>query len=342
MYDASVFVLLFFVAASIVLYVVLGGADYGAGIIELLPIRNSEIRRKQREIVNRAMGPVWEANHMWLVIIVVILFMGFPVIFQNVMVSLHIPIVAVLIGIVARGSVFTFRHYEVELTPTRAKAYTISFGLSSLWTSFWLGVTAGSLFRGLISTQSADFYTLYVAPWFGLFPLSLGFFTTSIFSFLAAIFLVGESQDIEMKKYFVARAWKTNLFVIGTGAVVFLSASIEGYELMNNFFKNPLAVLAFILANISFFVLWFKLQKRRSFYTRLIAAAQVSFILIGWFAMHWPNALKLDGIYLSFFNSTAPEPVLNQLIIALLLGSCFIFPSLFFLIRTFKMEKKES
>lgn len=342
MYEISVLILLFFIAASIVLYVVLGGADYGAGIIELLPIGNSEIRKKQREIVNRAMGPVWEANHMWLVIIVVIFFMGFPVVFQNIMVSLHIPIVAVLIGIVARGSVFTFRHYEVELTPAREKNYTITFGLSSLWTSFWLGISAASLFRGLISNQSLDFYSLYVAPWWGLFPISLGFFITSIFSFLASIFLVGETDEVEMKKYFVNRAWKTNLFVIGTGALVFLAASFEGYELVNRFFKNPMAIIAFLFANLSFFLLWFKLKKRKAFYTRLIAAAQVSFILVGWFAIHWPNALKIDGIYVSFFNSAAPQPVLNQLIIALLVGSCFIFPSLYFLIKTFKMKVKES
>ena len=103
-------VLVFFIGASLLLYVVLGGSDFGAGIIELLPA--GRLRDAQKRVINRAMGPVWEANHMWLILIVVILFMGFPTIFTTLMVALHVPMLALLVGIVVRGTAFTFRHYD--------------------------------------------------------------------------------------------------------------------------------------------------------------------------------------------------------------------------------------
>ena len=125
MLELMIYVLLFFVGASIVLYVVLGGADYGAGILELLPSKGN--RAAQKKLINSAMGPVWEANHMWLVIVVVILFMGFPKAFQNIMVSLHLPMVALLLGIVIRGSTFTFRHYDAKQTGKSQKFYSAAF-----------------------------------------------------------------------------------------------------------------------------------------------------------------------------------------------------------------------
>ncbi len=114
--------LICFIGASLLLYVLLGGSDYGAGILELLPA--GRLRQAQTKVINDAVGPVWEANHMWLILIVVILFMGFPAIFTTLMIALHGPMLALLVGIVVRGTTFTFRHYDPIQTGQSQRVYT--------------------------------------------------------------------------------------------------------------------------------------------------------------------------------------------------------------------------
>lgn len=141
-------VLVFFIGASLWLYVLLGGSDYGAGILELLPAGGR--REAQKHVINEAMGPVWEANHIWLILVIVVLFVGFPTIFTTLMVALHIPMLALLVGIVVRGTAFTFRHYDAIQAPGSQRVYTLLFGVSSLWAALWLGIIVASLNRGLI------------------------------------------------------------------------------------------------------------------------------------------------------------------------------------------------
>src|SRR5690349_5097386 len=193
-------ILVFFIGASLLLYVLLGGSDFGAGILELLPA--GRLREKQKEVINHAMGPVWEANHMWMILIVVILFMGFPTIFTTLMIALHIPMLALLAGIVLRGAAFTFRHYDAIQDERSQRIYTWMFGLSSLWTSFWLGIIAASLNRGIIDPDARDIWGAYFAPWWGFYPLSVGAFVACIYAFLASIYLIGETDNQELKRRF--------------------------------------------------------------------------------------------------------------------------------------------
>src|SRR5580698_1434481 len=92
-------------------YVLLGGADYGGGVWDLLA--SGPRRQAQRELIAHAIGPIWEANHVWLILVVVLLFTCFPPAFAVLMTFLHVPLAIMLIGIVLRGSAFTFRAYDV-------------------------------------------------------------------------------------------------------------------------------------------------------------------------------------------------------------------------------------
>src|ERR1044072_4596679 len=92
--------------AAILLYLLLGGADFGARIIELFT--SGKNRGKTRRTMYQAIGPIWEANHMWLIIVIVILFVGFPVIYTTMSIHLHIPLAIMLLGIIARGTAFAF------------------------------------------------------------------------------------------------------------------------------------------------------------------------------------------------------------------------------------------
>ena len=333
-------ILLFFIGSSLLLYVLFGGADYGAGILELLPIKK-ELREKQTQVINQAMGPVWEANHIWLILVVVILFIGFPLIFTTVMTSLHIPVVALLVGIVLRGCAFTFRHYDPVYEETYQKAYTYIFGLSSLWTSIWLGVIVASLNTGEINLLTNNFFEAYINPWIGFYNISLGLFVTAIFCFLASIYLIGETDHLELKKVFIARSYFFNILVVILGGVVFCSSYFEGGKLLQQFFTHPFGLIPMFLASCCFVILWYVIENKNILFSRIVAAAQMALILIGWLTLYAPNAVFTTQGTINFYEAAAPDPSLKQLVIALLVGSTFIFPSLFYLLKVFKLEEKK-
>jgi len=331
--------LILFIAASLLLYILLGGSDFGAGIVELFPARG--LRQARKDVINRAMGPVWEANHIWLILIVVILFVGFPKIFATLMISLHVPFLALLVGIVVRGTVFTFRHYDAIQEPVSQRAYTWLFGLSSLWSALWLGIIVASLTRGLIDPGATDVWRAYFAPWWGVYPLTVGVFVACIFAFLASVFLTGETSDEALQRRFRRDAAVFNVSLIAAGGGVFAASFTERPGLFRLFLGHPLAMASLILATLLFVMLWRFVSRRQVMLTRIVASGQVVLILAGWWVLHAPNpVITVDGP-LSFHEQAAPPATLRQLVIALLVGSIFIFPSLAFLLRVFKLGQPE-
>lgn len=204
-------------AICLLLYVLLGGADFGGGILELLT------REKSSGIISRAIAPVWEANHMWLILVVVILFVGFPGVYTTVLTALHIPVLLVLLGIIFRGSVFTFRHYDIEEETPNA-IYSSIFRYSSLFTTFFLVVTTGGIILGDISLDlSKGFYAIYLHPWLNLFSLSLGIFLVILFAFLANIYTIGEIKD-EKNIVRFTRVAKQLIVALVVGVVIIFPA----------------------------------------------------------------------------------------------------------------------
>src|SRR5580692_6521972 len=141
------YVVIAYLWASILLYLLLGGADFGAGILELFT--SDENRSNTRKTMYKAIGPIWEANHMWLIIAIVILFVGFPAIYTTMSVHLHIPLVIMLLGIIARGTAFAFRNYDA-VKDNMQRVYNKIFVYSSFITPLFLGIIAGSTVSGQI------------------------------------------------------------------------------------------------------------------------------------------------------------------------------------------------
>lgn len=337
-------ILIFFIGASLLLYVVLGGSDYGAGILELLPVRSKKLREQQKHVVNAAMGPVWEANHVWLILIVVILFMAFPEIFTTVMITLHVPLLALLAGIVVRGATFSFRHYDPVRDEKSQRVYTALFSGSSLWTAMWLGIIAGSLNRGELPDTHArvgmSAFDAYIAPWLDLYPFCVGLFVVCIFAFLASVYLVGETEDAELKKLFTRRAAVFNVLVVLAGGLVFLASLFEAKSLFMAFREHPLAIAPIVVATLLFVALWKSIKIHNVIFERVTAAGQVTMILLGWWLLHAPNALITTAGPVNLYETAAPRATQLQLMLALLVGSCIIFPSLIFLLRVFKAKDK--
>jgi cytochrome d ubiquinol oxidase subunit II len=157
-------------------YVLMGGADYGGGVWDLFA--TGARRDAQRELISESIAPIWEANHVWLIVVVVMLFTGFPSAFATLGTVLHIPLTVMLIGIVLRGSSFVFRSYGPQTTLNRRRWGT-TFAAASVVTPLLLGdivgaVTSGDVGRASAATSAVSFSTVYVDPWLSAFPLSVG------------------------------------------------------------------------------------------------------------------------------------------------------------------------
>lgn len=326
---------------ALVFYIIFGGADYGAGILEFFkPNKIRKIDIEIEHIINKAIGPVWEANHIWLILIIVILFNGFPELFITLTTFLHLPLVAVLLGIVLRGVAFTFRHYDIfEGRPI--KLYTRIFSFSSVWTSLWLGIIAGSVILGRIDPNAKDVYHLYIHPWFNYFCLSVGIFIASVFTYIASSFLIGETDNLLIKNYFRQRSLIANVLVIFSGGLVFLTAQYEGFFLIQKFFNNNFSIAMMVLATI-FWCCQELLKKRMNFLARrVLVVGQVVFILLGFFFVQAPTIISLTTGQLTMSNTAAPEATLIQLVVALIFGLFLIIPSLLYLFWIFKFKQED-
>lgn len=324
-------VIITILGVSFILYALLGGADFGAGIIETFAGRRGE------KTISKAIAPVWEANHVWLILAIVILFTGFPNVYATISSTLHIPLMIVLIGIVLRGSSFTFRNYDVHRDVTY-RYYTAFFKISSFITPFFLGITLGAMiFGGIDLNDTGTFYERFVAPWLNVFCITMGLFCTSLFGYIAAIFMIGEANyPIDQKRYI--RLSKIFMFVTtAAGILVFLVAEAYHHHLFDDFFQSRISIISLSLVVLLIPLVFYLFNHPNIAYLRAAAGVQVSLIILGWFAIQFPVLVnEKNGNYLTFYNTQAPEATLYQLLIALIAGLLLIIPSFYFLFKVFK------
>lgn len=332
MTEAIIFVL----GIAVLLYVLLGGADFGAGIVELFT------GKRGIDIISKAIAPVWEANHIWLILAIVILFNGFPVVFAVLTTYLHIPLFIILLGIVFRGSAFTFRYYDTVKDHTQ-KYYTQFFRISSLITPFFLGVVLGAIILGKIPENvNGTFYEIFIHPWFNFFTASTGVFITLLFGWLAAIYLIGEAHDDESFIVFSNTSRLFFMLLIITGAEVFLMAEIYGLHLLRQFLSSPIAIACVIVATILIPYLWRSITRRNIFQLRLLAGIETACIISGWFAVQFPVMIYIEGgNNLTVWNTQAPESTMLFLLYALVVGVLIIVPSFIYLFKVFKFGGEE-
>lgn len=327
------YVVMIYLWAAILLYLLLGGADFGAGIIELFTSEKNKSRT--RKTMYQAIGPIWEANHMWLIIAIVILFVGFPQIYTTMSVHLHIPLAVMLLGIIARGTAFAFRHYDAVIDDMQ-KIYDKIFRYSSFITPLFLGIIAGSAVAGRIDTGADNFADAYIFSWLSWFSVTVGLFTAAICGYLAAIFIIGETDNLDDKYRFIIKAKNASIAAAVAGTLVFFAAYYEKIPLFEWVFGNTIGQIAITAALISVVVLWISLNKKNTSILRILAGFQVTMILLTVTVRHYPNIVILkNGGYLSLLEHAGQEEAIYWLGIALLTGSVFILPALYFLLYSF-------
>lgn len=330
------YVVITYLWASILLYLLLGGADFGAGIIELFTSRKN--KGVTRKTLYSAIGPIWEANHMWLIIAIVILFVGFPVIYTTMSVHLHIPLTVMLLGIIARGTAFTFRHYDA-VEDDMQNLYNPIFAWSSFITPLFLGIIAGSAVSGHIDTKATSFLDAYIFSWLHWFAVAVGLFTAAICGFLASVYLIGETDNDHDRLRFAHKAQFFNIAAVLCGILVFAAAFAENIPLLDWVFGNWVGRIAILFATLSLVLMWYLLYLGRIGLLRPLAGFQVTMILITTTYRHFPNIVLLkNGGYLSLLEHSGHEKTVYTLGMALLLGSILILPALFYLIYSFQKK----
>jgi cytochrome d ubiquinol oxidase subunit II len=315
---------------SLTFYALLGGADYGGGVWDMFA--RGPRARQQRELIEHAIGPVWEANHVWLILVLVILFTAFPRAFAVISTALHIPLTLLLVGIVLRGAAFTFRTYDVKRDDVQRR-WSYLFSIASTITPVLLGIVLGAIASGSIRVEAGVVTSGFLWTWLAPFPISVGFFALALFAFLAAVYLTVEAQERKLQEDFRRRALLSGVVVGILALTVFLLAGSGAPKvragISESLWALPLHVATGLCAVGTFYTLW----KRRYTLARLFAAAQVTFILWGWAFAQFPVIVEPD---VTIQSAAAPRITLQLLLGALAVGALLLFPSFFYLFRVFK------
>lgn len=322
-----------FLLTALTAYTLFGGADFGGGVLEATLRRHPRLQAK----VQDTMGPVWEANHVWLIAVVVILFVGFPVAYAQLITLLFVPVSLALLGIILRGAFFTFRKYDPQ-PAGRLGLYSLLFRVSSGLTPVMFGMIVAALLGGLpggTQRAGASFAALYLAPWVTFFGLLCGLFVAALFGYLAAVFLYGEvesPQDRAVLRRRIVQFFAAT-FLLG-GAALGAGALTGVIDPVARFTVLQAAIQLGAAACIP--LLWRFLRRGRVWAMRLTAGAQLLFVLGGWFATQYPDFARFaDGSSLSVAQSAAPPVTLLWLNIGLAAVLTAVVPLLAWLYRVF-------
>jgi cytochrome d ubiquinol oxidase subunit II len=169
----------------------------------------------------------------------------------------------------------------------------------------------------------------------------MGLFVVVLFTFLASVYLIGETDDEQERNEFVSLASRFYFGLIMAGGLVFAAAEIDKLNLFSLFWQSPVSMISLVLATLLIPIFWWNIRKHHTVMTRLIAGAQTMLILIGWFAIQFPVLVNTVSQDLTIHNAAAPAATQKQLIYALIVGVLIIIPSVVYLFRVFKLKSAD-
>jgi cytochrome d ubiquinol oxidase subunit II len=317
---------------SLTLYVLMGGADFGGGVWDLFA--SGPRKQEQRALIASVISPIWETNHVWLILTVVVLFSAFPKAFAAISIALHVPLTLFLVGVVFRGSAFTFRTYDARDDRTQQR-WGLIFSLTSLISPILLGMIVGAIASGRIRYVNGAVVSGFFAAWLNPFSFVVGLFALSLFAFLAATYLTNEASTPALVEDFRKRAIVAGL-AVGSCALLAFALSSQGSPriragLTDHPLTWPLHAVTAAAATTAFCALfrrWYRLA-------RVAVIVQTTMILLGWAASQYPYLLVPDLT----LAGAAANPRTQRLVLgALAVGSVVLLPSLILLFRIFRQS----
>jgi cytochrome bd ubiquinol oxidase subunit II len=314
--------------AALVAYALLGGADFGGGVWNLLA--RGPRASEQIQVIARAMGPVWEANHVWLIFLIVLLFTCFPLAFAALSVAFFIPFHLVLVGIVLRGAAFVFRaHGATAVRPD--PRWTRVFGAASSFTPFLLGMCLGALSNGRVRIRQGLVHSDPWSPWLSPFCWAIGALSLAICVYLAAVYLTLESEG-EVREDFRRRSLLAGGVMAALALLALVVARLDAPRFWTRLTSPgtlPLLIGGGLLAGFSAWAVY----GRQYRLARIAAAGQVTAIVLGWALAQQPYLVYPD---LTLGTAAAPAATMQFFLWSLVPGLLLILPSLALLFAVFK------
>jgi cytochrome bd ubiquinol oxidase subunit II len=315
--------------AGVTLYALLGGADFGGGFWDMLA-GDARRGRAQRRLIEGSIGPVWEANHVWLIFVIVLFWTCFPTVFASVASTLYVPLTLVALGIIARGAAFAFRKASTELWQQRL--FGGGFALSSVLTPFFLGTVAGGVASGRVPPGLATGDRL--TSWWNPTSVLAGLLAVGSTAYLAAVFLTGDARrsgEAGLAEAFRRRGLVTAAVtgVITLGGILVLRddaprlyAGLTGRAL-------PVVIVSALAGIVSLALL----VVRRYVLARVTAGLAVAAVLWGWALAQYPVLLPPD---VTVARAAAEPPVLHATLAVVIAGMALLVPSLLWLYSLFQ------
>jgi cytochrome bd ubiquinol oxidase subunit II len=316
---------------SVTAYALFGGADFGAGFWDLIA-GNPQRGHERRTLIEHSIGPVWEANHVWLIFVLVVMWTSFPTLFAAIASTLYIPLTLVAIGIIARGSAFAFRKAVTETWQRRL--FGAAFAFSSVITPFFLGALAGAVASGRVppGLANGDIITSWINPT----SLTCGVLAIGVCAYLSAIYLTADARrggHVEQAEYFRRQGLLSGLTVgilaVAAIAVVYADAHHLYHDLLNR--GLPLVITSVAAGLVSLLLL----ARRHYLAVRVTAALAVTAVLWAWGVGQYPELLP--GLPLD--RAAAAHATLQATAIASLIGLLLVLPSLAWLYVLFQRDR---
>jgi cytochrome bd ubiquinol oxidase subunit II len=307
-------------------YAVLAGADFGGGVWDLFA--SGPRIRAQRIAIATAMGPVWEANHVWLIFLIVGLFTAFPTVFAALSIALYLPFTIALLGIILRGAAFTFQTHGYEAAGELAP-WGVAFGAASIIAPAFLGAALAAVAVGAVRAAPGSNVT---TGWISWLAADLAVLAVALCAYLAATFLMVETEgDPPLQADFRQRALGAAI-VSGVLALTGLVLAWRQAPLLWSELTGRgiwLLLIALINGPIAAFAVW----RRSPRVARVAVAAQIVFVLWAWAIGQWPALVPPD---FTIHASAAPDSTLLALTVTIAAGMVVLAPSLWLLFRVFK------
>jgi cytochrome d ubiquinol oxidase subunit II len=305
---------------GVLAYALFGGADFGSGFFDLTA-GSAEGGAEMRTLVDHSIGPVWEANHVWLIFCLVTWWTGFPASFAAVTTTLFVPLVLALAGIVLRGAAFAFRKYAPSLS--QARFYGAVFAGASLVTPFFLGTVAGAIASGRVPAHGyGDRWTSW------LHPTSLfgGVIAVGTCIFLAGVFLCADAARTGHERLAAALRRRTLVVGVVTGVVVFAAlvplqhdAPVLAHGLERQ--AAPLIVVSALAGVLTLVLVW----RRRFAVARVSALVAVATVISGWGVGQYPWLL-VDEVRIN--DAGGASSTLVALLVAVACAGVVVLPPL--------------
>ncbi|HXS46027.1 MAG TPA: cytochrome d ubiquinol oxidase subunit II [Solirubrobacterales bacterium] len=302
------------------LYALFGGADFGAGLWDLIA-GDARKGERPRALIQRSLTPVWEANHVWLIFILVVLWTAFPEAFGAVMSTLYVPIALAAVGIVLRGAGFAFRKSIESLEGQRAMG--AAFALSSVLTPFFMGTVVGAIAAGNVpASGDGDAFSSWLAP----LPLLTGALFVASGAYLAAVYLVSDARRAaspDLEDYFARRALAAALVAGGFAVAGIFALHSDARYVFDRLTAEGLP-LVIVSALCGLGVLGLLLRGARRGLRPLAAGAVVA-VIWGWGVAQFPYLLPTT---LKITQSAAPDPTLDAVLIVFVVAALVVLPAL--------------